>query len=56
MVKFLIDLQQIRNAYSKEIQILFEKYRTSEANASGAILWPNVQLMQVAPSGGQICN
>ena len=25
-------------------------------NASGAILWPNLELMQVAPSGGQICN
>ena len=24
--------------------------------ASGAIWWPNLQLMQVAPSGGQICN
>ena len=23
---------------------------------SGAIWWPNLQLMQVAPSGGQICN
>ena len=23
--------------------------------ASGAIWWPNLQLMQVAPSGGQIC-
>ena len=25
-------------------------------NASGAIWWPNLLLMQVAPSGGQICN
>ena len=25
-------------------------------NASGAIWWPNLQLMQVAPSGGQICS
>ena len=24
-------------------------------NASGAIWWPNLQLMQVAPYGGQIC-
>ena len=24
--------------------------------ASGAIWWPYLQLMQVAPSGGQICN
>ena len=24
-------------------------------NASGVILWPNSQLMQVAPAGGQIC-
>ena len=23
---------------------------------SGAIWWPNLELMQVAPSGGQICN
>ena len=25
-------------------------------NASGAIWWPNLELMQVVPSGGQICN
>ena len=25
-------------------------------NASGATWWPNLQLMQVAPPGGQICN
>ena len=25
-------------------------------NPSGAILWPNLLLMQVSPSGGQICN
>ena len=25
-------------------------------NASGAIWWPNLQLMQVVPSGGQIRN
>ena len=24
-------------------------------NARGAILWQNLELMQVAPSGGQIC-
>ena len=24
--------------------------------ASGAIWWPYLQIMQVAPSGGQICN
>ena len=27
-----------------------------EAYASGAIWWSNLQLMQVAPSGGKICN
>ena len=27
-----------------------------ETNASGAIWWPNLELMQVAPSGGQFCN
>ena len=26
------------------------------SNASGAMWWPNLQLMQVAPSGGQILN
>ena len=25
-------------------------------NTSGATWWPNFQLIQVAPSGGQICN
>ena len=24
--------------------------------SSGTIWWPNLELMQVAPSGGQICN
>ena len=32
---------------------LLAKFAT---NASGAIWWPNLQQMQVAPSGGQICN
>ena len=32
---------------------LVSKFAT---NASGAIWWPNLELMQVAPSGGQICN
>ena len=26
------------------------------ANTSGAIWWPNLQLMQVVPSGGKIYN
>ena len=30
-----------------------EKFGT---NASGAILWPNLEPMQMAPSGGQIWN
>ena len=25
-------------------------------NASGAVCWPNLQLMQVVPSCGQVCN
>ena len=25
-------------------------------NVNGDIWWPNMQLMQVAPSGGQLCN
>ena len=28
----------------------------SVAKASGAIWWPNLRLMQVAPSGDQFCN
>jgi len=32
---------------------LVAKYAT---NTSGAILWPNLKLMQVTTSGGQICN
>ena len=27
----------------------------TNANAYDAIWWPNLELMQVAPSGGQIC-
>ena len=33
-----------------------EAMQVMKTNASGAIWWPNLQLMQVAPSGGQICN
>ena len=44
-------LCQICNYY--KWRHLVAKFAT---NASGAIWWPNLQLMQVAPSGGQICN
>ena len=33
-----------------------EAMEVMQTYASGAIWWPNLQLMQVAPSGGQICN
>ena len=32
---------------------MWPKFRS---NGNGAILWPNLEHMQVAPSGGQICN
>ena len=35
------------------IQVVLAKFAT---HASGAISWSNLQLIQVAPSGGQICN
>ena len=35
----------------------YTSYRMyTEKVTSGAIWWPYLQLMQVAPSGGQICN
>ena len=33
-----------------------EAMQVMKTNASDAIWWSNLQLMQVAPSGGQICN
>ena len=33
-----------------------EAMQVMQTNASGAIWWPNLQLMQVVPSCGQICN
>ena len=30
-----------------------EAMQVMQTNASGAIWWPNLQLMQVAPSGGK---
>ena len=30
--------------------------RTATRRPTGAIWWPNLELMQVAPSGGQFCN
>ena len=35
---------------------LMEVVAKFATDASGAIWWPNLQLMQVEPSGGQICN
>ena len=32
-----------------------EAMQVMKINASGAIWWPYLQLMQVAPAGGQIC-
>ena len=33
-----------------------EAMQVIKTNASGAIWWPNLLLMQVAPSSGQICS
>ena len=33
-----------------------EAMQVMKTNASDAILWPNLLLMQVVPSGGHICN
>ena len=48
--------------FQNEVKSDFKKYRISEVdkynniNASGAIWWPNLELMKVASSGGQILN
>ena len=34
----------------------YKLYTEKVTVSSGAIWWPNLELMQVAPSGGQICN
>ena len=33
-----------------------DKVAKFSTNASGVTWWPNLQIMQVAPLGGQICN
>ena len=43
-------------AYSKEIQIWFHLEVKFATDASSATWWPNLQSVQVAPSGDQICN
>ena len=35
---------------------IWKKMQVFGINASGAIWWPNLELMQVAPSGDQILN
>ena len=43
----------IQGNVAKQVAQLVGQFVT---NASGAIWWPNLQLMQMVPSGGQICN
>ena len=35
---------------------IWSMYTEKVTVSSGAIWWPNLELMQVAPSGGQFCN
>ena len=44
-VIYVIDSIQVIQVYTEKVTV-----------SSGAIWWPNLELMQVAPSGGQICN
>ena len=46
-----LSLTEVCETYSS-----YTSYRLYTTNASGAIWWPNLELMQVAPSGGQFCN
>ena len=44
-VIYVIDSIQVIQVYTEKVTV-----------SSGAIWWPNLELMQVAPSGGQLCN
>ena len=43
-------LKQIRSFVNSHLVVEFG------TNSSGAIWWPNLQLIQVVPSGGHVCN
>ena len=38
------------------IQVIDSMYTEKVTISNAAIWWPNLELMQVVPSGGQICN
>ena len=38
------------------MQIMVVQFATDASGSFGANWWPNLRLMQVAPSGGRICN
>ena len=44
-VIYVIDSIQVIQVYTEKVTV-----------SSGAIWWPNLELMQVVPSGGQFCN
>ena len=50
-IAVLVNLENMANLVI--LVILVANFAT---NASGDIWWPNLQLMQVVPSGGQKCN
>ena len=52
-----IQVIQVIDLYREGDRFYTGRFKLVEStNASGAIWWPNLQPMQVAPSGGQIWN
>ena len=44
-------------SYASLMQVIQDRIYTEKVTiSSSAIWWPNSELMQVAPTGGQICN
>ena len=56
-IAVLVNLENMANLENlANLVILVILVANFATNESGAILWPTLQLMQVATSGGQICN
>ena len=53
---FQCNLQLMQVTQPGLVGKLMEVVAKFATDASGAIWWPNLQLMQVEPSGGKFCN
>ena len=51
-----VQVSETDSLYLVETYTSYASYTSYTSYTSGAIWWPNLQPMQVAPSGGQMCN